>query len=98
MLRIRDAIGMRFHMAIENVNIAVLHQLAQVIIGAAIAKPEFDDAAGRAADDGCGIIETVALRTHAPDKAVKPAHVHPHYNSGPILRRRRDITPRPAAY
>jgi hypothetical protein len=73
----RDAIGMRSELAIEYVNLALGHDLAQVIIGAAVAEAELEHRPGHIPDQLGRTIEAGALRPHAANEAIEAAHSHP---------------------
>lgn len=69
-----NAGGMGRDITLEHVDLPPGQALAQVIEGAAVAKPQFENDPLDAADQGGGMIEAGALRLKAPDGAVEPAH------------------------
>ena len=48
--------------------------MSQMVVGAAVAEPEFEHGAVEPADQGRGMIEAVALCLDPADEAVEPAH------------------------
>src|ERR1700722_797882 len=75
----RDAIGMRGDLALADIDVASGQELAQMIVGAPAAKPQFQHHPIQAADQRGGMIEAGALRLEPADEAVKPAHAPPDY-------------------
>lgn len=81
----RNAVGMRSDGALEDEDIAVRTDLAQMVEGAAIAEPEFEYGAGKIpGEPGC-VIEAGARRYHARDKTVEATHRAARSNGGPKL-------------
>ena len=44
-----------------------------MVIGAAVAEPQFEDGAVEAGDQLCGVVQAGALRLEPADEAVEPA-------------------------
>ena len=61
-------------MALEHKDLAVGKQAAQVIVGPAIAEAEFENRPAQTLDQRRRRVEQIALRLHAPNEAVEPAH------------------------
>ncbi len=55
---------------IENENLPVRHDLAQVIVRAAVSKPQFQNDSGMPGDGGGCEFKTISLSHEAPDDAV----------------------------
>lgn len=66
----RYAIGMRRDPTLTDIDLAVRKQLAEMIIGSAIAEAEFQHRAIQIANQMSRVVETSALRFKAADKAV----------------------------
>src|SRR3546814_21113149 len=74
MVRIRNAIGVRCDLAIENIDLAIGAGLPEVVVRAAVAEAELEDRAWQVAHEPHRKAETVALGRPAPPGAVGPAH------------------------
>jgi hypothetical protein len=72
----RDAIGMRSELKIEDVNVALRHELAQMIIRPAVAEAEFEHRPRELLDQLGRAIEASALRLQTTDEAIETAHWH----------------------
>jgi len=70
----RYATGMSSNMTFANINLPIRKALAQVVISAAVAKPELEDISFQLLDQTRRQIEAGTLGLQAADKAVKPAH------------------------
>jgi hypothetical protein len=67
-------VWMRHNLAVKYKNLACRQKSAQVVIGAPVAKAQFDHWAREIGDLPRRIAETVALGKGAADEAVEPAH------------------------
>jgi len=70
----RHAVGMRRHLFLADIDVAPGKQLAQMVVGAAVAEPQFEHRAVEAGDQPGRMVETSALRLEPADEAVEPAH------------------------
>ena len=70
----RHAVGMRRHLFLADIDVALGKQLAQMVVGTAVAEPQFEHRAVEAGDQPGRMIETSALRLEPADEAVEPAH------------------------
>src|SRR5690606_936703 len=70
-----NAVRMGVDLALEYEDLALGQQLAQVVVGAAVAQTELEHRAGQGVDHRSREAETRALRLQAPDEAVETAHV-----------------------
>ena len=72
---IGNAVRVRLDLALEHEDLALSQQLAQVVIGAAVAQTELEHGPRQSADlRGC-MAEARALGLQAPDEAVETTHV-----------------------
>jgi len=62
------------HLALEDVDVAAGKEIAQMVVGAAVAQADFEDRARQGVDLGLQEIQAVALRLHARDETVEAAH------------------------
>ena len=69
-----DAVGMGGDPAVEAVDVPFRKETAQVVVGAAVAKPDFKDVTGPVLDEDGGLVKAQALGLEAADGAVEPAH------------------------
>src|SRR5579862_7195239 len=69
----RNAVGMGRHMAVEDMDVAAGKALAQMIVTAAVAKPELHDRSAMQARLHRRPVETAAQRLQTPDRAIQPA-------------------------
>src|SRR5262249_58984487 len=69
-----DAVGMRLHRTLEDEDLAVRQVLAQMVVAAAVAKPELQNGPRQARDLAHRPVETGALDHQATDHAVESAH------------------------
>src|SRR4029077_4371941 len=70
----RDAVGVGCHLALEDIDVAAGKEIAQMVVGAPVAEADFKEGARQGVDGRLQEIEAVALRLHARDEAVEPAH------------------------
>ena len=68
---------MRRHLAFEDVDVAAGEEVAQMIVGAAVAQPDLEDRTIQPVDRGLQEVQAVALRLHARDETVETAHACP---------------------
>eukprot|EP01136_Pigoraptor_vietnamica_P020555 Opistho-1_new@69583 len=68
---------MRRDLAFEHVDVAIGKELAQVIVGAAVAEPDLENRAGQGVDEGLQMVQAIALRLHARDETVETTHFSP---------------------
>ena len=71
----RHAVGMGGDLALEDIDVAAGKEIAQMVVGAAIAQAHFEDRATELVDCGLEKIQAVALRLHACDETVEAAHL-----------------------
>ena len=67
--------GCAVDLALEHEDLALRQQLAQVVIGAAVAQTELEHRPRHPADLRGGMAEARALGLQAPDEAVEATHV-----------------------
>ena len=70
----RDAVGVGRHLAFEDVDVATGKEIAQVIVGAAVAQADLEDRSRQLTHLVGQKIQAIALRFHARDEAVEAAH------------------------
>ena len=70
----RNAVGMGGDLTLADKDVPLREKLAQMIVGAAIAEPEFEHRPVDAAHQARRHIEAGALRLQPSDEAVEPAH------------------------
>ena len=68
----RNAAGMGREMTLADKDVALGKELAQMIVGAAVAEPELENRAVKLAHQLCRKIETDSLRLEPADEAVEP--------------------------
>jgi hypothetical protein len=70
----RQAVRMRRKPALEDVDFSVRKELAQMVVGPAVAEPELEHVAVQILDQAGREIEAGALSLQPADKTVEPAH------------------------
>lgn len=66
---------MRREATIEDEDLPLGKQTAEVVIGAAIAKPELKHRSGQVSHEPGGLVEAGPLGEEAPDEAVESTHI-----------------------
>ena len=69
-----DAVGMGGDLPVEAVDVALAQTTAQMVEGAAVAKPDFKNVTGPVPDKAGGFVEAQTLGLKAANGAVEPAH------------------------
>ena len=72
---IGNAVRVRVHLALEHEDLAVWQQLAQVVIGAAIAQTELEHRPRHSANLRSRMAEARTLGLQPPNEAVEATHV-----------------------
>ena len=73
-LRRRNTAGMGCDGALADINVALREELSEMIVGPAVAEPEFEHVTIQTPNQVAGQIEASALRLEPANEAVQPAH------------------------
>ena len=76
MIIIGNTGGMGTNLSLENDDFTLWQALSQMIVGSAIAEPEFQDNAVYTAYGLRGEVKAGTLRLQATDKAIQPAQIN----------------------